>query len=132
MKLLRTPLVLLALSIPATAHTQNVEIGKDLYDQYCATCHGADGGGSGPLTEIMLEKPSESRTWAGRTAPSSRLNQSTKWGRWALSSKRVVAFYPWLCIWSRFRSNEWGALIYAQTLQACTRTLPRLAACRGR
>ena len=64
MKLLRTPLVFLALSIPATAHTQNVEIGKDLYDQYCATCHGADGGGSGPLTEIMLEKPSDLRKLA--------------------------------------------------------------------
>jgi mono/diheme cytochrome c family protein len=30
-----------------------------IYEQYCATCHGIDGTGEGPLTELMLEKPTD-------------------------------------------------------------------------
>ncbi|MEQ9041714.1 MAG: c-type cytochrome [Silicimonas sp.] len=42
-----------------TTAAQEVTVGKDIYDQYCATCHGSDGMGQGPLTELMLEKPSD-------------------------------------------------------------------------
>lgn len=55
---------ILAIAIPASVSAQDINIGKDLYDQYCATCHGADGGGSGPLTEIMMDKPSDLRKLA--------------------------------------------------------------------
>lgn len=41
------------------AGAQEVAIGKDIFNQYCATCHGSDGKGQGPLTELMLEKPSD-------------------------------------------------------------------------
>ena len=45
---------------PATAClAQDSGIGESLYMQYCSTCHGVDGHGAGPLTEIMLEKPSD-------------------------------------------------------------------------
>lgn len=40
-------------------HAQEADIGGDLFNQYCATCHGSDGAGQGPLTELMLEKPSD-------------------------------------------------------------------------
>ena len=40
-------------------HGQEADIGESLYNQYCATCHGSDGAGQGPLTELMLEKPSD-------------------------------------------------------------------------
>jgi len=43
---------------------QDAGIGAHLFGQYCATCHGDDGGGAGPLTEIMLEKPSDLRDLA--------------------------------------------------------------------
>lgn len=35
------------------AMAQNVDIGQSTYEQYCATCHGLDATGGGPLTEIM-------------------------------------------------------------------------------
>ena len=45
-----------------SAVAQSADIGQELYSQYCATCHGSDGSGAGPLTEIMLEKPSDLTT----------------------------------------------------------------------
>ena len=50
--------------LPIAGWAQSTEIGESLYNQYCSTCHGADGGGEGPLTEIMLEKPSDLRLLA--------------------------------------------------------------------
>lgn len=41
------------------AGAQEASVGKDIYDQYCATCHGSDGMGAGPLTELMIDKPSD-------------------------------------------------------------------------
>lgn len=32
---------------------QDAGIGEELYMQYCATCHGTDGAGGGPLTDIL-------------------------------------------------------------------------------
>lgn len=49
----------LAASLAAPAMAQSPDVGKEIYDQYCATCHGADGTGGGPLTEIMLDKPTD-------------------------------------------------------------------------
>ena len=54
-------LSVLAFCIPAASLAQDAGIGKSLFNQYCATCHGVDGGGAGPLTEIMLEKPADLR-----------------------------------------------------------------------
>ena len=55
--------VALALT-PMIGSAQDAGVGQSLYNQYCSTCHGTDGGGSGPLTEIMLEKPSDLRKLA--------------------------------------------------------------------
>ena len=57
-------LSVLAFCVPAASLAQDAGIGKSLYDQYCATCHGIDGGGAGPLTELMLEKPTDLRKLA--------------------------------------------------------------------
>jgi mono/diheme cytochrome c family protein len=45
--------------VAGAIHAQEADIGEELYNQYCATCHGSDGAGQGPLTELMLEKPSD-------------------------------------------------------------------------
>lgn len=42
-----------ALSVAGPALAQDADVGQDYYMQYCATCHGADGAGAGPLTELM-------------------------------------------------------------------------------
>ncbi len=54
----------IAWALPVAGWAQNTDIGESLFNQYCSTCHGADGGGEGPLTEIMLEKPSDLRLLA--------------------------------------------------------------------
>ena len=38
------------------ALAQDEAFGKALYDQYCATCHGASAAGDGPLTEFITDK----------------------------------------------------------------------------
>jgi mono/diheme cytochrome c family protein len=46
-------------AILATAggvQAQTADVGQDMYQQFCATCHGADGKGAGPLTELLIEK----------------------------------------------------------------------------
>ena len=57
-------LSILMFSMPLVATAQEVGVGASLYHQYCATCHGEDGAGAGPLTEIMLEKPADLRLLA--------------------------------------------------------------------
>ncbi len=57
-------IAVIASVLPIAGWAQSTEIGESLYNQYCSTCHGADGGGEGPLTEIMLEKPSDLRLLA--------------------------------------------------------------------
>src|ERR1700690_2866411 len=47
-------LVLLA-SIPMTAFSE--EMGKTLYDQSCASCHGEKGDGKGPAADFVFPKP---------------------------------------------------------------------------
>lgn len=48
-----------ALLMPLPASAQDLDHGQEIFQQYCATCHGLDGKGSGPLTELMLEKPED-------------------------------------------------------------------------
>ncbi|MCG6882149.1 MAG: cytochrome c [Silicimonas sp.] len=57
----RTIAALLTVALtPATAClAQDASVGASLYTQYCSTCHGSDGRGAGPLTEIMTEKPAD-------------------------------------------------------------------------
>lgn len=54
----------LTFGVAGTAMAQDASIGETIYNQYCATCHGANGAGDGPLTEIMLEKPADLRLLA--------------------------------------------------------------------
>ncbi len=48
-----------SLLLPLSVSAQDVDYGQALYEQYCATCHGLNGKGAGPLTELMLEKPED-------------------------------------------------------------------------
>ena len=50
-------LCLLALLIPTTLSAQDAESGRELYMTHCATCHGADGQGDGPMASVLLIQP---------------------------------------------------------------------------
>lgn len=57
---LRTAIVAAAAFVlPHIAAAQSQDTGEALYMQYCATCHGSDATGGGPLTELMTELPSD-------------------------------------------------------------------------
>jgi mono/diheme cytochrome c family protein len=40
--------------------------GRDLYQFYCATCHGKDGKGSGPVVPALRQRPPDLTTMASR------------------------------------------------------------------
>ncbi|GGA96625.1 c-type cytochrome [Allosediminivita pacifica] len=50
-------LCLLALLIPTALSAQDAESGRELYMTHCATCHGADGQGDGPMASVLLIQP---------------------------------------------------------------------------
>lgn len=63
------PLVLSAclLALPAPpAAAQDVEVGAELYQFYCASCHGADATGTGPMAPILTLQPSDLTTLTAR------------------------------------------------------------------
>lgn len=41
----------------ADAQDQELSLGKDVYDRWCAGCHGVDGAGAGPGAATMLPRP---------------------------------------------------------------------------
>ena len=46
-------LTILALGLPLSAHAD----GKATYDTYCASCHGMEGRGDGPVAEALIPRP---------------------------------------------------------------------------
>ena len=44
---------------PAPKDQESIERGKALYRQYCASCHGINGQGDGPLAKNLTPKPAE-------------------------------------------------------------------------
>lgn len=57
-----TAVTVLGTSIGAFAD----DIGKEAFQQYCATCHGIEANGDGPLTELMTQKVPDLTTLAQR------------------------------------------------------------------
>lgn len=55
---------LLAGSVTANAVPPQVTAGQMYYKQYCATCHGLNGKGDGPMAKQLKEKPADLTTLA--------------------------------------------------------------------
>lgn len=49
--------LLLAASMTTSAGAQDIEEGKNLYFTYCATCHGLDVDGNGPMGPALVLQP---------------------------------------------------------------------------
>jgi CxxC motif-containing protein (DUF1111 family) len=51
--------MMMAFGIISTSEAQEINYGPTLYRQYCASCHGEDGKGHGPLEPYLTVKPSD-------------------------------------------------------------------------
>jgi len=47
--------------LATVASAQDVETGADLYQHYCATCHGIDATGHGPMAGVLVIQPTNLR-----------------------------------------------------------------------
>ncbi|MBN2741209.1 MAG: cytochrome c [Rhodobacteraceae bacterium] len=48
-----------ALTVTTPAFAQNADVGKRLFDQYCASCHGIEGKGDGAMAKFLNITPSD-------------------------------------------------------------------------
>ena len=53
----RLALIALIATAPLAVSAQDADIGRALYHNHCATCHGMEGGGDGPMSGVLLIKP---------------------------------------------------------------------------
>jgi len=51
-------LLLLVAGVTA-AQAQDIRAGREVYDRYCAACHGPDGTGEGPLQRVLDVPPGD-------------------------------------------------------------------------
>ncbi|WP_377190063.1 c-type cytochrome [Ruegeria meonggei] len=54
-----------ALSMSTQAIAQDTETGAELYQHYCATCHGIDATGHGPMAGVLVIQPVDLTKLAG-------------------------------------------------------------------
>ena len=47
---------------PSLAGAQDVERGREVYEQWCSQCHGSEGDGQGPAAEYMIPRPRDFTT----------------------------------------------------------------------
>lgn len=51
------PLLFLAALVPAAASSQDADLGREIFLDYCATCHGLDAEGNGPTAPALVVQP---------------------------------------------------------------------------
>ncbi|MBD3662724.1 cytochrome c [Sulfitobacter aestuariivivens] len=53
-------------ALTGAAHAQGAGRGQDLFETHCATCHGLEGTGKGPMAPVLLLQPTNLRELAAR------------------------------------------------------------------
>ena len=54
-----TGLIAGCLALATQAGAQDAAVGADLFVEHCATCHGRNGDGTGPMAGVLLVRPSD-------------------------------------------------------------------------
>jgi len=78
-------IVMLATSATPTnaQHVTNMPSGQQLFQDHCATCHGTDGTGHGPMAEILKVPPADLTqigARAGGAFPAARVAEIIRYG----------------------------------------------------
>ncbi len=63
---MRITLIPLIACLGAPVFAQDATMGAALYDRYCATCHGIDAKGNGPMAPSLLVQPPDLSTLTNR------------------------------------------------------------------
>lgn len=59
MSFFRKGLAAALICISGAVVAQDADVGEELYRVHCATCHGIEAGGQGPMAGVMLIKPAD-------------------------------------------------------------------------
>ena len=96
------------LTNPVEASAESIGRGKELFLQYCTTCHGLDGGGHGPAAHGITTFPRQ--LWIWNNADSS----ADGYLYWFITNGRTE-MPPWGVILSE--NERWDVINYIKTLE---------------
>jgi len=94
------------LSFPQPPDAKTVEQGRQLYETFCAVCHGLSGDGDGPLVPLIPNPPAY-RSEHVRALPAGHLFHVITFG-----SGRMPAYASQVAA-----ADRWSIVAYVQTLQ---------------
>ncbi len=102
------PPAIVPLTNPNQPTAESIAQGKILFDGYCTTCHGLDGGGQGPAAHGITTFPRQ--LWVWNNAPES----ADGYLFWFITNGRNE-MPPWGVILSE--SERWDVINYIKTLE---------------
>ncbi len=102
------PPAIVPLTNPNQPTAESIAQGKTLFDSYCTTCHGLDGGGHGPAAHGITTFPRQ--LWVWNNAPES----ADGYLFWFITNGRNE-MPPWGVILSE--SQRWDVINYIKTLE---------------
>ncbi len=102
------PPAIVPVANPNQPTAESIAQGKDLYENYCTTCHGLDGGGQGPAAHGITTFPRQ--LWVWNNAPES----ADGYLYWFITNGRNE-MPPWGVILSE--SQRWDVINYIKTLE---------------
>jgi mono/diheme cytochrome c family protein len=106
------PLAAAALAVSATGagalprNAENFPSGQQLFQDHCATCHGTDGTGNGPMAQVLKVPPADLTqisVRAGGAFPATRVVEIIRYG--GNMAAHGTAVMP---VWGKVFSNEGG------------------------
>ncbi len=97
-----------AITSPSAPSAESAARGKALFDNYCATCHGLDGGGHGPAAHGITTFPRQLWVWNNTGA------EADGYLYWFITNGRNE-MPPWGVILSE--NERWDVIHYLKTLK---------------
>lgn len=134
-KLYLMSIAALALSSAAPVSAQDTGYGESLFQENCAVCHGATGGGDGPVAELFAQRPRNLKLLAkenNNTFPFSEVYQSIDgrrditahgntrmpiWGNYFVEDALPRTIHPGVTAEDIVQGRILGLVYYLQSIQ---------------